>query len=168
MECSHFHILILEVEMFARLAQFIFVALTIVIGCQAGATPVIYGTYYDESASIGCSNAILCRVNFSQLPADKLLMVNQISCEISSGAAPVPQVNLLIAATFGGANLQRQYPLSFPPAILSSGSNFTNVQQNIHYLIGQGRFPFVVATASTPVNFSMTCTLVGDLVTPIQ
>jgi hypothetical protein len=160
----------MEVEMLARLAQFAFVALTIVIGYQAGATPVVYGTYYDETVSIGCSNATFCRVNFSQLPADKLLMVNQISCAIISGSAPVAQVNLFIAATSGGSNIQRQYPLSFPPSIVASGGNFTNVQQNIHYLIGQGRFPFVAVSASTTtlVSFTVTCTLVGDLVTPIQ
>jgi hypothetical protein len=166
--CSLFHTLILEAEMLARIVKLAIVALAMSAGDHVNAAPVTYGTYYDETVSTNCPASSSCRVNFSQLPADKLLMVNQISCQIGSNSVALAAVGLFISATSGGIPLQRNYNLSYLASSLIGGSYFTNVQQNIHYLVGQGRFPSIFASYTAPTNTSASCTLVGDLVTPIQ
>jgi hypothetical protein len=71
----------LEAEMFARLAMFAVVALALAVGSQAKATPLTYGTYYDEELVNGfCSNATSCRSNFAQLPSDHLVLLKKINC----------------------------------------------------------------------------------------
>ena len=117
--------------MFARLTQCAVVAFALFIGGPAKATALVYGTYYDESLSNSCFANFDCRINFSQTPADKLLMVSMISCVIGS-------------------------------------TYFTNLREDVRFLVGQGRFPFVIVQSPTSGNVStMTSSLVGDLVTPI-
>jgi hypothetical protein len=154
--------------MFSRIAGLKAIALAMVIGGNAYAGPVIYGTYYDESATNSCSASFSCSLDFSQLPSDKLLMVSQVSCKITSLSAPVVIVTLNISATSGGQSLPRNYPLSFPASALSNTAYFTNVQQNIHFLLGQGRFPSILVEANLSTQIVVRCTIVGDLVTPIQ
>ncbi len=154
--------------MFARLAQFSSVTLALVMGNYANAAPLTYRTYYDETVTNLC-NGNACRVNFSQLPSDKLTMVSQVSCTMASTGAPVLQVLLEISAGIGGGAVStRNYALSFPAPALTGSVYSTNVQQNIHYLIGQGRFPYVFVSTSNASFINMSCTIVGDLVTPIQ
>ena len=70
--------------MFSRLAQIAGLALGLTIGNQTNAAPLAYGTYYDETQVVSCAGSNNCRVNFSQLPADKLLMVQKINCSIQT------------------------------------------------------------------------------------
>jgi hypothetical protein len=69
--------------MFAHLAQLVLVTFTLVTAIPAHAAPLAYGTYYDENNGTMCSGIGSCQVNFSQLPADKLLMVGKVSCTVS-------------------------------------------------------------------------------------
>ena len=152
---------------FARLAQLAIVAATIVIGSPANAIPLAYGTYYDEHLSLSCSNVIFCRVNFSQLPPDKLLMANKINCRITS-TTPISGAYLLISATLDGGPLTRLLPLGLPAPALIGGLNIYHFREDAHFLIGQARYPVVyVDLPSTTTNVVMFCTLIGDLVTPI-
>jgi hypothetical protein len=154
--------------MFARFAQIAVVALALATGNQANAAPLAYGTYYDETINQNCSPSSLCRVNFSQLPADKLLMVQKINCVVVS-VLPIVQAVFQISATSGGTNLQRQLPLAVPPSQLIGSIYYTSFREDTHFLVGNGRFPFIAMTASnTTTSWGVTCTLIGDLVTPIS
>ena len=167
MECS---LCKLEAEMFARIIQRAAISLALVTGGQVYAAPLTYGTYYDEKVSTFCdSSSAFCRLNFSQLPPDRLLMVRKINCSISS-SLPIAQVILQISATSGGPSVStRTLPLATPPSQLISGVYFTNFREDTSFLIGQARYPFVVAGAQGGNDVSgFSCTLIGDLVTPIQ
>jgi hypothetical protein len=75
----------LEAEMFARLAMFAVVVMAFAIGSQARAAPLSYGTYYDEELVVeNCTNASICRSNFSQLPSDNLFLLKKVNCVIIS------------------------------------------------------------------------------------
>jgi hypothetical protein len=156
--------------MFARFAQFAFVATVLAIGGQANAGPLTYGTYYDETVSGSCASAFSCRLNFSQTPADRLLMVSKISCRIvSSGStlSAVTDITLEVLPTPGGTPLQRHLPISIPAVQIINSSYYINLREDAHYLIGQGRFPSVFLATGAASTIIMNCTLVGDLVTPI-
>ncbi len=127
--------------MFARLTQFAIVALVLVIGNHAKASPLSYGTYYDETVSANCNGAS-CRIKFSQTPPDKLLMVSKISCLIVSTAQQL-DLTLQISTTLGGQALSRHLRMSLPAPQFVSSQYFTNLREDTHYLVGQGRFPFV-------------------------
>jgi hypothetical protein len=164
--------MILEAEMFAR-SLLAAIAFVMAVGSHAQAAPLIYGTYYDETVSgVGCTNAGGCRLNFSQTPADKLLMVSKISCRIlTSGTAQsgVTDITLQISATSGGVAIQRHLPIQIPFSQTINSAFYVNVREDAHYLIGQGRFPFIfVGTGVAGSTIFMDCTIVGDLVTPIQ
>ena len=153
--------------MFARLTQCAVVAFALFIGGPAKATALVYGTYYDESLSNSCFANFDCRINFSQTPADKLLMVSMISCVIGSTMPPAAII-LEVSTTQNGPGLPRFFNLSFPAPRLIGSTDFTNLREDVRFLVGQGRFPFVIVQSPTSGNVStMTCSLVGDLVTPI-
>jgi hypothetical protein len=154
--------------MFARLVQFASVALALVIGSHASAAPLSYGTYYDETVYTNlCTNTQFCGVTFSQTPADKLVMVGKINCAVSS-TAPPSNIILQIMPAPNSAALTRQLPISFPAPQLIGGTYFTNFETNTHFLIGQGRFPILVSVTQIGATSQAKCTLIGDLVTPIQ
>ncbi len=153
--------------MFSRFTQFALVALALVFGSPAGAAPLTYGTYYDETVSTSCI-ATSCRLFFSQTPADKLLMVNKINCNIVSQLQPTDLI-LQISSTLGGNPLTRHLRMSFSAPQFVAGFYVVNMREDTHYLVGQGRFPSVLlGSNNTSSNFSMDCTIIGDLVTPIS
>ena len=153
--------------MFARLAQFALAALALTIGNHANAQALTYGTYYDETvATPSCPSSNACRVNFSQLPADKLLMVQKINCSMASTQL-ITGASLNISATSGGTSLSRFLPMAVPPSQALSGGYFTNFREDTHFLVGQGRFPFVIIFASASSAWDVRCTLIGELVTPL-
>src|SRR5688572_19505490 len=131
--------------MFSRLAQFALVALALTISNQANTAPLVFGTYYDETLSLNCDNVSTCRINFSQLPADKLLMVQKINCSIIS-SQPVIRALFRISTTLGGDGLLRLLPMAVPPSQQVTGYH-TNFREDTHFLVGNGRFPFVLASA---------------------
>jgi hypothetical protein len=152
--------------MFARLVQFAAVTLALVIGGPVHAAPLTYGTYYDETVAINC-NSNGCRLNFSQLPADKLLMVQKINCAIQS-TQPVAQTIFQVSATLGGSGLSRNLPIALPASQLVGATYWTNFREDAHFLIGNGRFPYLQLFAQAVANWTVNCTLIGELVTPIQ
>jgi hypothetical protein len=126
--------------MFARLIPFGVVTFFLVLGGnQANAQVVSYGTYYDETvAGIECANvaATTCRVNFSQTPSDKLVMVSQISCYLSSTKQPFA-ILLGVAPTSGGNPITRElfFPFDFP--LINSLSRYAGaIHENVRWLIG--------------------------------
>jgi hypothetical protein len=153
--------------MFARLAQIAAAWMALFLCGPAHATPLAYGTYYDENLQAACSGQN-CRIDFSQIPANKLLMVSKITCMVAS-AGPVFAGILQVSATFGGAPLPRSLILSPPPSQYNNNASlyYTNLQQDTRYLIGQGRFPAIILYTSVPSG-NIVCTLIGELVNPIQ
>ena len=153
--------------MLFRFALFASAALALVLGGNAHGAALVYGTYYDESNFATCSNTTICRANFSQTPADKLLMVTKVACQITS-TAPAATGMLHISTGFGGGALSRYLPLAFQTPQLIGSLYFVSIEANAHFLVGQGRFPFVTLTTQAPANITSFCTIVGDLVTPIS
>ncbi len=157
--------------MFDRFVQFAVVILALVIGTQAHAAPLRYGTYYDETIGGGCSSpAVSCAAWFSGLPSDKLVMVQRIQCNFV-GNLPLVKARFGVSATSGGVNLAREIalPLSIANTTANSNSYFAATDTQTGWLMGQGRFPFVEVFTNQPnglANFS--CTLIGTLVDPIQ
>jgi hypothetical protein len=158
---------------FSRLVQSTILVAALVIGTQAHAVPTSYGTYYDETATVSCGNATSCRVDFTQLPSNNLLLVNKIECVFSSQIA-ISTAAFYIATTAGGTSIARHLPLPFVPsqpgtAAQSDGSFRYTVDVTTQWLVGQGRFPYVFFQPVTGTGLmSGDCTLIGTLVTPIQ
>ncbi len=154
--------------MFSRLAQVTLVALGLAISNHADAAPLAYGTYYDETVAATCANNnSSCRANFSQLPADKLVMVGKINCAAVS-SQPIEQTFFLVSATLGAPGLSRNLPIAVPPSQLIQSRYYTSWETNTHFLVGSGRFPYVQIFTEVGFGLSLVCTMIGDLVTPIQ
>jgi hypothetical protein len=155
--------------MFARLTKFAVVALALAIGSQVKAAPLSYGTYYDEElVSPKCNNATTCQANFTQLPSDHLLLLKKVNCQITS-LAPLTYVFVSISLTSGGENFGRGIYVNPGAAVTASNEYFYSFQTDAQILIGQGRYPFILAgVGGAPTTINMTCGILGDLVTPIQ
>jgi hypothetical protein len=98
------------------------------------------------------------------------LMVNKISCN-STSSAQLVQGTLHIATTFGGGDLPtRSLPLVIPTTsvLANNSAYYVSFREDAHYLIGQGRFPFLLLESPVSGTKFGRCTLIGDLVTPIQ
>lgn len=90
-----------------------------------------------------------------------------MNCSISA-ASPVIEAVLNIATTSGGSPIQRFLTLPFGPVQLNGSTNYYNFESDIHWLVGQSRFPFVQLAANGALSGAISCTLTGDLVTPMQ
>jgi hypothetical protein len=159
----------MEAEMFARLTKFAVVALALAAGGQAKASPLSYGTYYDEEfvAQEGCGD-ISCRVNFSQLPSNNLFLLKKINCIIVT-SQPITYLAATISETSGGPEFGRGIYVSPGPAVVTSGPLYNySFQTDAQILIGQGRFPYIQAGTQGTSTFQMSCGILGDLVTPIS
>jgi hypothetical protein len=159
---------ILEAEMFARSAQSAIFVAALVIGTQAHAQAVAYGTHYDESVTTFCGfNQTYCRTNFTQLPSNYLVLVKKIHCFIDT-QIPLSQAFLKVSTTSGGQALSRFVPLpitSISPQ--ASGRYSTSIESEPEWLMGQARFPFIEVSTPSQSVISVWCTLAGDLMTPI-
>jgi hypothetical protein len=150
--------------------RFLAVAAIAFSGVCAHATPVLYGTFYDETPGLKtCNDATYCRQNFAQLSSTKLTLATSLHCRLST-TSPVVLATLRVSATDGGAALGRYVPLTInrPPGTLS-GYYYATVDTDPRFLMGQSRYPFieVVTDASSSLLF-IDCTLSGQLVDPIQ
>ena len=154
---------------FASLAKSTAIA-TLIIGTQANAAPVIYGSYYDDLfRGTTCGGNYFCQVAFSQLPSDRLFMLSKVNCSINS-TQPLATATVSASATSGGSSIGRGVSFNLGPALFAANLYFYSFETDTRFLIGQGRFPFVQVSTSSFVNanFQMICGIVGDLVTPIQ
>lgn len=159
---------------YARLVRFATVAVALVLGTRVDATPLTYGTYYDESSpASSCSGIRYCNVVFSQLPADKLLLIRKLHCQFAT-EKPVIGLELLISttqtsATQGGSPLLRSLKLAVPAtAPFANGGYWTSINFDTQWLVGQSRFPYVNVLMADVGSMSVDCTMIGDLVNPIQ
>jgi hypothetical protein len=153
---------------FARLARFAVIGLALV-GNGANATQLIYGTYYDEYNFNSCTGQSTCIVSYSELSTSSLTMINRLNCNVASTVLLV-SLSLQVSSTPGGTNpvAGRVVPLGLPSPTTVSGTYSYNFGQDLQYLIGQGRYPYVIAITSPAGSMSISCTIVGTLVTPIQ
>src|SRR5882757_6277596 len=105
---------------FANLLRFAVLAGALVIASHVEAAPVAYGSYYDETSQVvDCPTpgiAGLCRVNFSQTPSNKLVIITHVSCYFVAGVIPY-NISLEISATSGGGSLGRSINLNIPQAL---------------------------------------------------
>lgn len=150
--------------------RFLAVAAIALSGVCAHATPVLYGTFYDETPGLkACPATTFCRQNFAQLSSVKLTLGMRLHCRIDT-TSPVILATLGVSATDGGTPLGRyvQLTINRPPGTLS-GYYYATVDTEPRFLMGQSRYPFVeVITDSTSTNIFVDCTLSGQLVDPIQ
>ena len=152
----------------ARFVQFAVVAAALVSGTLAQAAPLSYGKYYDDTSGFfPCGTASSCRINFGQLPPNKLVMVRKLHCLFSS-SLPVVFAYLQVSATNGGGPIARNLPLEYAQVTAASnGFYYTKVDTDTQWLIGQGRFQFVIFALAQTGSISGECTLTGELVDPI-
>ncbi|MBR0689816.1 hypothetical protein JQ594_28160 [Bradyrhizobium manausense] len=154
------------------LGKFVLGVGALFIGPQTHAAPTIYGTYYDETASsvTACQNTYVCRQFLSQLPSDKLLMVTKLICVFVTQAR-VTEAQLYVSTTNDGSGTLPRHlnlPLPAAPAPSTSGLYYTTVDMEPQWLLGQGRYPYVVIVTSGSGSMAIDCTIRGELVTPIQ
>jgi hypothetical protein len=154
---------------FSRLAQSVIFVAALVIGAQARAQVVSYGTYYDETASSFCGfNQTYCRVNFSQLPSTNLVKLKKIHCFAQTQTPGLSLANLRVATTSGGSPLSRFVPLPLAAVTPIASQYVTSIESEPEWLIGQSRFPFIEVGTVSQSLITVECTIVGELITPIQ
>jgi len=126
------------------------------------AAPTIVGDHYEEYRSFSCPSTSDCRINFSLTPANKYLLVTYISCYLNT-SKPVYLVNLgTSASTLAGTS--RPYVLKIPTAITVTGNFSYSFGQDLAYLIGPSRYPYIHAQASATSNIMQySCTITGRL-----
>jgi hypothetical protein len=126
------------------------------------AAPTIVGDHYEEYRAFSCGSTHQCRINFSLTPANKYLLVTYISCYLNT-SQPVYIVNLgTSASTVTGTS--RPYVLKIPIAITATGNFSYSFGQELAYLIGPSRYPYIHAQVSGTSNvMQYSCTLTGVL-----
>ena len=148
---------------FARLAA---VALTFIIAARADATQLIYGSYYEDNGFVSCTSTSSCRLDFAQTSATDLTMITRINCA-SASTVQLTEFTLYVAATTGGTPVGNRFlPLELPAPALVNFVYYYNFQQDLQFLVGQGRVPYVNILNATGGTTSLRCTIVGTPVSP--
>lgn len=155
---------------FARIAKLAFVAGAAIAAHPINAAPTIYGTYYDETVGASCGSALYCQAGFAQLPSNKLLKVRKVNCRFLADKA-VTAASLYVATDSNCTNIlahNLQLPLPIATSTSQSGQGFLTIESDTQWLIGQGRYPFIGANTIASGQIGLSCTLIGELIDPIQ
>jgi hypothetical protein len=73
-----------------------------------------------------------------------------------------------ISQTSGGEPFGRGITVSSGPAAVAGGYYYYSFQTDAQILVGEGRYPYIVAETKDDSTITMTCGILGDLVTPLQ
>ncbi|MGW1418597.1 hypothetical protein ACWAT4_00585 [Bradyrhizobium manausense] len=131
-----------------------------------------FGTYYDDTAATAsCASVTSCRLVFSQLPSDKLLLVQKVMCSVATNQSRPTDAYFRIGTGPNGINpLTRHLKLPLPAAPTADVDGFyhTSIDVDPNWLIGQSRWPFLDVVTATVQSMSIDCALRGELVDPNQ
>ncbi len=121
----------------------------------AYAAPVIVQGLYEDTRVRSCSAVTSCAMNFSVVPAGKLLTVKHVSCRISAGgSAALTQVQL-------SANFRHTYLT--PVQISSTTTRTWYAGGEMLRLVEEGATPSVSVSFVSSTNYSMACVLTGQI-----
>lgn len=130
---------------------------------QAFSAATVTGDYYEERVSATCPDyGGFCRLDFSATPAGKELTLERVGCHLQVSNEPVISASIGVATTLGGPP-KRVFPLAFPQTLQTTNYRFYNTNEEIKFMIGQGRYPFVLAEYLNAANGSMLCVIIGTL-----
>ena len=142
---------------------------------NAGPNNVIYGNYWDDigvEATFTCRGGdTACIINFTQVAANKLLLLKHVACMARTTGAPIMDADIYISAAGGGAPLTRNHPLAIPQPVVFNGNGYSsNINQDVNILVGQYRIPGIrlfVGVNAGAGSWSVKCQMSGTLVDPI-
>jgi hypothetical protein len=125
------------------------------LACTLAAATALGATLmgkYEEFATGSCSGATLCTLQFSAVPAGKVLFTTGISCRVAGFGAE------LQALALGAARNSFLMPQS-----MISGGGIWQSNDRIDKFYSAGLRPTVTAAFTTTTNIIVQCTLSGDL-----
>lgn len=94
-------------------------------------------------------------------------MVRKINCIFYTRKAP-GFAKLNVSTIPNGGPLIRYLPLKFETGqVLVNGFRYSTVEMDVHWLMGQGRHPYINLWLPEFDNVEMECTISGELVDPI-
>lgn len=119
----------------ARFAQFVTFVTALAAAMPANAASTIYGNYYDDTPGLQhCDGAAMCNFRFSQLPANKLIVIQKVHCRFET-STPVVRAYLSASATQGGPTLGRYVPLAIPNVVTAqNGVYFVTIDADTQWL----------------------------------
>jgi hypothetical protein len=137
------------------------VSLAMLASHHAGAQAVFSGSYYHSEQSFFCSSSYACWARFPQLPPDKYTTIKRVHCFITRGT-PVRTAILGTHANPNDSIFLRRVHLR---ATLTSTTDVNNyaINDEVHFLIGPGRYVTMFVDTSTPDAGWISCQLIGEL-----
>ena len=93
-------------------------------------------------------------------------MVRRISCGILTQFQPRRVILQISTVPNGGDTLSRVLPVPMPyvPPVNPGNFYYGGTSLETSWLIGEGRFPYLLVEQNQPGTAGVTCTMIGDLV----
>jgi hypothetical protein len=138
--------------------------LTLLIGPQAArATATISQGYYQESAIKSCPNAATCTIAFSNIPAAKTVIVQNVGCIMTlSGTLPILSSSL--SSKLSNVSTQRtNYLKPFYMGTSNSIRNY-NINESVLDIMNAGETPQVfISLSGTTSTIVANCSISGQI-----
>ncbi|HEX2761400.1 MAG TPA: hypothetical protein VHM27_12835 [Rhizomicrobium sp.] len=120
------------------------------------------GNYQQYAKTTACASQPACTLTFAALPANKNLIVRQVSCFIALISGPVRYV----ALESYKATVPNPLARTFATPIAGTGAGFNTVTAELKHLVAAGQLLKVKTETLSGEVFSVECTVVGDLLSP--
>jgi len=130
---------------------------------EAKAAATIANGNYQQYAKIStCGSQPACTLSFAALPANKNLIVRQVSCFIALISGPVRYVALESYKANGTTPLVR----TFVTPIEGTGAGFNTATAAVTHVASAGQLLKVKTETLSGEVFSVECSIAGELLSP--
>ena len=126
------------------------------------AVTIANGNYQQYAKTTACGSQPACTLTFGPLPANKNLIVRQVSCFIALISGPVRYVALESYTATGTVPVARTFVIP----IVGTGAGFNNATAAVTHVVAAGQRLKVKTDTTSGEVFSVECTVSGDLLSP--
>lgn len=132
---------------------------------QAAATIVTFDGHYQEGKSSGCSAppATFCRLDFTLVPANKRLVIEQVSCYLRTDQTAAIQRWLVVVSSAAGSSTIISSSLNPIALAATTVSRTFQVNDQVAVLVNSNLKPQVRISLSKGDITSLNCNITGTM-----
>jgi hypothetical protein len=158
----------------ALLVAGFYVALAIFTS-EAHASPLIVGTYYEDTVNGSCNpdpSLKRCRFFFSAVPGSRTVLMNRVSCHLvlAPTGGTEPDISQLYLSTLSGGQVAEWRKASLVPHALTvddAGLAYFAENDAVRLLFGPTQSPLVEMFTTETATVSANCIITGTIPAPI-
>ena len=142
---------------------------------EARASPLIVGTYYEDTVNGSCNPAPglnRCLFSFSAVPGSRTVLMNRVSCHLilTPTGGTEPDISKLFLSTLSGGQVAEWRKASLVPRALTvddAGLAYFAENDAVRILFGPTQSPLIEVFTTDTATVSANCIITGTVPAPI-